>query len=185
MENKKIAYLPFHVINEFMVSPYRLSVIQRVLEKQQSISPNHSKTIHLLIKNSIKVPGFRNAGVAPLMLKVKYSEPVFENNPEYVKHILAGWYETEPELAQLVFSFLVDRGWKVLPLAADRSQLSGILPTWPKDDDFETLTAAFAELNPAYREKLDDVTLMIVWISNRLPIEIKDPMEWEYSGDEQ
>lgn len=185
MENNQIAYLPFHVINEFMVSPYRLSVIQRVLEKQQSISPAHSKGIQQIIKNWLKVPGFRNAALAPLPLKVKHSESVFEKNPEYVKHILAGWAEINQPLAEEVFTFLQQRGWKLLPLKVDRAQLKGILPTWPKGDDFETLTEGFSKAYPQYAEQLDDVTLMIVWVSNRLPVDIKDPMEWEYSGEEE
>ncbi|MBI9048303.1 MAG: hypothetical protein JEZ00_02700 [Anaerolineaceae bacterium] len=180
MENKEIATLPFHVINEFMVSPYRLGILSQVFEQQKNISTSHSKGIHNIIKSSLKVPGFRNAALAPLPIKVKHAEQIFEKNPEFAKHILAGWYEINPELAKIVFSFLESREWKLLPLKLDRSNLPGILPTWPEKEDFETLTTAFVEAYPEYTDKTDDVTLMIVWISNRLPIEMKNPMEWEY-----
>ena len=123
--------------------------------------------------------------MAPLPLKVKHSEQVFEKNPEYVKHILAGWAEINTDLAEKMYAFLSQHGWKLLPLKVDRSKLNGILPTWPKGDDFESLTKGFAETYPEYAEQLDDVTLMIVWVSNRLPVEINDPMEWEYTGEEE
>ena len=53
MENKEIAYLPFHVINEFMVSPYRLAILSQVLEQQKNISAEHSKGIHNIIKSGL------------------------------------------------------------------------------------------------------------------------------------
>ena len=121
--------------------------------------------------------------MAPLPIKVKYSEKIFEQSPDFVKHVLAGWVELHPELAELIYNFLIEKEWKLLPLAADRSKLSGILPTWPEKDDFGSLTDAFVEAHPEYTEQTDDVTLMIVWISNRLPVELKDPMEWEYDEE--
>ena len=183
MENKEIAYLPFHVINEFMVSPYRLSILSQVLEQQKNISTEHSKGIHNIVKSSLKVPGFRNAALAPLPIKVKHSEKIFEKNPEFVKHVLAGWAELHDELAEQIYEFLIEKEWKLLPLKVDRSKLQGILPTWPEKDDFGSLTDAFVEKYPEYAEQTDDVTLMIVWVSNRLPVDLKDPMEWEYDED--
>jgi hypothetical protein len=185
MNSNQIAYLPFHVINEFMVSSYRLSVLQWVLERQQTLSSNHSKAIHTSIKSLLKVPGFRNAALAPLPLKVKHAEVVFEKSPEFAKHVLAGWAETHPELAQQAYDFLVAREWKVLPLAFDRSRVNGFLPTWPKEDDFENLTTAFLAQHPEYEEQSDDATLMLVWVSNRLPVELLDPMEWELWDQEE
>ena len=185
MENKEIAYLPFHVINEFMVSPYRLSILSQVLEQQKNISTEHSKGIHNIVKSSLKVPGFRNAALAPLHIKVKHSENIFEKNPEFVKHVLAGWAELHIELAEQIYAFLIEKEWKLLPLKVDRSKLNGILPTWPEKDDFGSLTDAFVEKYPQYAEQTDDVTLMIVWVSNRLPVELKDPMEWEYDEEQK
>jgi hypothetical protein len=179
MKPKEISYLPFHVINEFMVSSYRLAVLQWVLERQQTISPEHSKAIHLTLKSALKVPGFRNASLAPLPLKIRNSEVVFEKSPDFTKHVLAAWAETHPELAEKAYAFLVKREWKVLPLEFDRSRVSGFLPTWPKNDDFEVVTTAFLEEYPEYAEQSDDATLMLVWICNRLPVDLVDPMDWE------
>jgi hypothetical protein len=43
---------------------------------------------------------------------------------------------------------------------------------WPENDGFEVLTQAFREKNPEFSISDDEISLMVVWVSNRLPYEM-------------
>jgi hypothetical protein len=43
---------------------------------------------------------------------------------------------------------------------------------WPKEDSFEILIDSFREKYPDYPLSDDDLSLMVVWLSNRLPYEM-------------
>ena len=59
----------------------------------------------------------------------------------------------------------------MLPVEADRTQLPGFIPSFPKEEDFEKLILAFKEKYPAIEASDDDISLMIVWVSGRLPFQ--------------
>ena len=85
--------------------------------------------------------------------------------------ILSAWAEAHTGLRSQTHELLAARGWEVLPPEADRTQLPGFVPTWPKDEDFEKLTVAFKEKYPDTEASDDDISLMIVWVSGRLPFQ--------------
>jgi hypothetical protein len=62
----------------------------------------------------------------------------------------------------------------VLPLEADRRKLPGFIPKWPKDENFEILYSAFSEKYIDKDTNPDDVSLMVVWVSLRLPYEFEE-----------
>jgi hypothetical protein len=169
MDNKKAAFLPFHAINQFMVPEYRLSVLQRVFSGFEKLPGPRKAAINGLIKRLVSVPGFRNSGVAPVPLKAKNSVGVFERNSEFTSQVIMAWSELNPELRQQVYDFLITRNWELLPADADRTKLPGFLSTWPKGEDFDVLDKAFLEVHPDKTSSDDDVSLMVVWVSGRLP----------------
>ncbi|MFM8323136.1 MAG: hypothetical protein ACKOC5_19670, partial [Chloroflexota bacterium] len=65
------------------------------------------------------------------------------------------------------------------PPEADRTRLPGFGVTWPKNEDFELLNNAFTEKYPDADQTTDDVSLMAVWVSLRLPMELEDEAETE------
>jgi hypothetical protein len=169
--NRQISYLPFHAINEFMRPEYRQAVIQSTLQALPSLPANHQSTINGFLKKSVKIPGFRNSLLAPTPLKVKPSISTFEKNPGFVAAVLSAWSSTLPDLRQKVFELLTERGWDVMPPEADRTQLPGFLPSWPANEDFSTLDQAYQAKFPGEPSSADDVNLMVVWLSGRLPWE--------------
>jgi hypothetical protein len=77
--------------------------------------------------------------------------------------------EAHPHLKQQVYDMLVSCNWEMLPIGVDRSHLPGFIPKWPEGENFETLHAKFVELYPSVGANSDDISLMVVWLSGRLP----------------
>ena len=174
MDNKKATFLPFHAINQFMVPEYRLSVLQRVFAGFEKLPGPRKAALNGLVKRLVSVPGFRNSGVAPAALKVKSSVSVFERSAEFTSQVIMAWSELNPELRQQVYDLLVARNWELLPADADRTKLPGFLTTWPKDENFDVIDKAFLEAHADKTASDDDVRLMVVWLSGRLPYDMPE-----------
>ena len=83
--------------------------------------------------------------------------------------ILSAWAEVHSGLRSQVHELLVSRGWEILPPETDHTRLAGFMPTWPEEEDFEKLIIAFKANYPENNAIDDDISLMVVWISGRLP----------------
>lgn len=169
---KKAKFLPFHAINEYMLDNYRQLVIQSVLGNFSKLSEERQRKINLLIKNHVRVQGFRNSAVAPLPLKINGCIDTYKKSHEFVAQVLSAWSEINSETKKTIFRFLDERSWKLLPIDVDRSLLPGFMLEWPKEDPFEILIDSFRETYPDYPLSDDDISLMVVWLSNRLPYEM-------------
>ena len=170
---EKVEYLPFHAINEFMRDDYRLVVISEVLTNQEKIPAEKRTAIGQMIAKFVTVQGFRNSNLAPAGRKAKASVSLFERSPEFVAQIVESWRTLHESLAGAVFSVLTERGWDSLQsLEADRSQFPGFVIHWPKEDTFEVLIIAVHKKAPQLQESDDNVSLMAVWLGNRLPYDL-------------
>lgn len=174
---KEVAFLPYHALNEFMLDDYRLEVIRSTLQALPNLPQNLREPVDQLTKKIVRVPGFRNGIKAPLQLKVKPMAEAFQKSPELVLAILVAWAEAHADLRQRVYDLLISRNWEILPVDADRSVLPGFLMKWPKGEDFDTLNQAFSEMYPEVQAANNDVSLMIVWLSGRLPYQVGDDEE--------
>jgi hypothetical protein len=173
MSDKKQEFLPFHAINEFMREDYRLVVVRAVLHATQQLPVEFRAAIEKQTKHNVKVPGFRNSVLAPAGVRVSPTAGAFEKNPDLAGAILAAWAETHVDLRQQVFDLLIERGWELLPIDVNRAKLPGFLIHWPKGEDFEVIQKAFAEKYPQSTENSDDISLMTVWLGNRLPYKVE------------
>jgi hypothetical protein len=184
-------FLPFHAINEFMRPDFRLSVIRNTLTSQSSLSESFSKELNQKIKKRVSVPGFRNSDKAPALMKVLPTTKSFEKNPDLVAAVLSCWVELKPELRDQVYQLLKSRNWRmfqetdgmnienltielikewpVFPITINRAKLPGFFTHWPNGEDFEVLYNNYSELFPESKSSIDEVSLMIVWLSMRLP----------------
>lgn len=189
-------YLPFHAINEFMRPDFRLSLIREVLNNLPNLSEEHNSRINRLIKKLVKIPGFRNSEKAPAFMKIVPVSKSFEKSPELVAAILAAWADSNADLRIQVYDILNVRGWAILskeqqinlemlspemlhkwpilPPEIDRTKLPGFYIHWPKGDNFETLYAHFTESYPEVEISIDKVSLMVVWLSLRLPYQLDE-----------
>jgi len=172
--NEKIEFLPFNAINEFMLSEYRKVIFKMVFGNFASLQNSRQKSINTLMKKNVKIQGFRDSTQAPVAFKINNSIPTFEKSANFSAEILSAWFELNNDLAQKVYQLLSDKEWIVLPIETDRSKLPGFLIKWPAEDSFEKLTGEFKDLYPENTYTDDDISLMIVWLSNRLPYDMVD-----------
>jgi hypothetical protein len=194
--NTSAEYLPFHAINEFMRPDFRLSVVRETLNALPSLSEEHNNQINRLTNKLVKVPGFRNSDKAPAMMKVVPMAKSFEKSPELVAAILSAWAEANNELRFRVYNLLKDRGWAILsteqplskemlspeviqkwpilPPDVDRTKLPGFYTHWPKGEDYDTLYNQFTKTYPDMEISIDRVSLMVVWLSLRLPHQMEE-----------
>lgn len=172
MDDKKVQFVPFHALNEFMLNDYRLHVIQVVFNGFDRLPGERRSALNGMVKRFVQVPGFRNSSQAPAGVKARSSVTVFERHPEFVAQILQGWAELHPELRAMVFDFLKAREWELLPAEADRSKLPGFLPDWPEGQDYDILGEGFKGMYPEAQVDENDLRLMIVWLSGRLPYDM-------------
>ncbi len=173
MDNK-VKFLPFHAINEFMVDDYRQLVIQSVFGHINKISEEKQRKINALTKRFVRVQGFRNSALAPLPLKINGCIDAFKKSPEFVATLLEAWNEINSAHRERIYEFLVNKNWELLPIEADRSLLPGFMIEWPKESSFEVLIQEFREKFPDIVISDDDISLLTVWVSNRLPYEMVD-----------
>jgi hypothetical protein len=172
MTDKEAAMIPFHALNEFMRPDFRMSVVRSTLNALPDLPDEYRNTIDKLVKKTVRIPGFRNSGKAPTALKAGPLAQTFENNPNMVSAVLSAWAELNAPLRQQIYDLLAGRGWDLLPIQAARDKLPGFFTRWPKAESFETLTQNYTDLYPDSEYDNDQVSLMIVWVSARLPYEL-------------
>lgn len=171
--NQQAELLPFHALNEFMRNDFRIRVVRTTLTKLPGLPGNYRTPIERLIKKNVRVPGFRNSEKAPASIKAAPAADVFEKNPEMVVAILNAWAEIQADLRTQVYEFLKNRNWVVLPLEADRTRFPGFFVQWPEGEEFELLNQAFKELHPGTPASSDEISLMIVWVAMRIPLQME------------
>jgi len=169
MDEKTTQFLPFHAINEFMREDYRQTVIRSTLNAL-SILPKESRDpVDKLTRKYVQISGFRISTKAPGSLRLKPTVEAFTKHPEMVGTVMSAWAQLNNDLRSQVYDLLVSRGWEILPVEADRTKLPGFIPVWPEGEDFDKLGQAFKDRYPSLATNDDDVSLMIVWLSGRLP----------------
>ena len=170
-DKSKIQFIPFNAINEFMRSDYRMILLRSTMLALPNLSQNTQSSINKMTKRHVKVPGFRNSIKAPASVKAVSMIKPFEKEPKLVAAVIAGWAENNHDLRQQVFEILSNLNWKLLPIEADRTRLPGFLTQWPEEDDYEKIYNDFTNTYPDSDYGIDDVSLMAVWLSLRLPVD--------------
>jgi hypothetical protein len=187
-------FLPFHAINEFMRPDFRLIVIRETLSNQSMANESCDKELDQQIKKRVTVPGFRHSDKAPALVKVLPTSKAFEKYPELVSALITCWVEIQSELREQVYTVLktrrwpmllegegidastlsmdVIKSWPVFPEKFDRTKLPGFYPHWFKGEDFEALYQSFTSLFPTSSASIDKVSLMVVWLTMRLPYHV-------------
>jgi hypothetical protein len=174
MSENEAKFLPFNAINEFMLDDYRHTVLVKVFANTQGLPPERQKALNGLVKRLLSVPGFRNSTQAPAPVKAKAAVNPFIRSAEFSAQVLQGWSELYPELRQRVYDMLKARNWEVLPVETDHTRLPGFFIQWPKEENYDVLDKAYSDAYPDAKDEVNDIRLMIVWVSGRLPYNMYD-----------
>jgi hypothetical protein len=170
-EKPKMQFIPFHAINEFMRSDFRISLLRGTMQALPELSSKTQGNLNKLTKKYVKVPGFRNSAKAPASVKAVGMVKSFEKEPKLVAGVISAWAEANAELQEQVYGILSGFGWKLLPPEANRTRLPGFLTQWPEEEDYDIIYDTYEETYPEGEYSIDEVSLMAVWISLRLPVE--------------
>jgi hypothetical protein len=192
-------FLPFHAINEYMRPDFKLAIIRYTLTSEANLPEPFANDLDHTIKKSVKVPGFRSSDKAPALMKVYPTSKAFEKNPDLVASIISCWAELQSELRDQVYQLLKSRNWNIFqeadgvdfenfsielikewpifPIKFNRAKLPGFFTHWPKDEDFDVLYKSFVTLFPDAESSIDKVSLMVVWLSMRLPYHVDGIIE--------
>jgi hypothetical protein len=171
MSDKRTKFFPFHAINEFMLPDYRQEVLQAVLENLDTLPAERRTALIGLVNKHVRVAGFRTSSLAPLPMKLKELTRSFERRADLAAQVLMAWSELHLDLRQQVFDMLQERKWELQSVDFDRTTQPGFMITWPKTETYEVLDAAYTEKYGAPTSE-NDVRLMIVWLTGRLPYEM-------------
>ncbi len=169
-DKPKLEFIPFHAINEFMRSDFRVSVLRSTMLALPNLSPKTQSAVDKVTKKYVKVPGFRNSTKAPASVKAVGMVKPFEKEPSLVAAVLSAWAEANAELRQQLFDILTSFEWKLLPLEANRARLPGFMTQWPEEDDYERIYETYTETFPDAGYSIDEISLMAVWLAMRLPV---------------
>jgi hypothetical protein len=170
-EKKQMQFIPFHAINEFMRNDFRVILLRSTMQALPELPPKNQASINKLTKKYVKVPGFRNSAKAPASVKAVGMVKAFEKEPKLVAAVISAWAEANTELRTQIYDILSGFGWKLLPPEANRTRLPGFLTEWPEEEDYEMIYDTYTEAHPEGEYSIDEVSLMAVWISLRLPVE--------------
>lgn len=168
-DNKKVQFLPFHAVNEFMRDDFRFAILQEVIHNLDKGDKEHTLRFNRLFSKGVQIAGFRNSNQAPLAVKVRNSTSLFERSSDFAALTISIWSQLHQSLQNDIWQILDKKDWKPLPIDADRSLLPGFRVDWPKGDTFDTLIKAHHENAPDSTESDDNICLMVVWMGNKLP----------------
>ena len=177
VNDKKAQFIPFHAVNEFMRDDYRLSILQEVMSHLEDCNKDKIMRVNRLFVKGVQIPGFRNSSLAPVAVRIKHCVGLFEKSHEFAALMIECWSERHRGLKQAVWQLLDARNWKPFPIEVDRTQLPGFMVNWPKGDTFDQFIKSITESNPELNESDDNISLMVVWVGNKLPYNLFDEAE--------
>jgi hypothetical protein len=161
----------YRAINVYVEREHLEDVLERILKGINSLSKPEQIEFIKKFKQYVKVNGFRNPTMAPLPLRVNAYAIAFEDKDETVPFTLSTWTKINPDLANEVKSWLEDKGWEDLALVREYDEDGGFKSDWPEDFGSEDLIADFQKDHPESSFEPDDITLMALWVSGKLPRE--------------
>lgn len=166
----EIENLPFKTVNVFIERDFLEELVKKILTNLKKLSKEDQITFNQLFRKYVTVLGFRNPLHAPLPLQTKAYATAFEEKEEVVPFTLSTWAKIEENLANQVMEWLKAEKWEDLALRRDFDDSLGFKNDWPDETPLETIIKKFQENNPDLEISKDDLSLMILWVSGRLPI---------------
>jgi len=170
MNKENELYLPFKAINLVMEPDYRKNILEFVLTHINDLPEEERNLMNAALLKYVKVKGFRNPKNAPLSMRLKEYIAKFEVESDLVEITLNTWASLKKKLFKEVKSMLELAKWDCLDLERDtKGGDQGFYSGWPKKSKLDKMYKSYQENYPKSKENIDDVALMITWISGYLP----------------
>jgi len=169
MANKE--YLPFKTINVFIERNNLREILEFVIKNVDKLPKEDQISFGNSFREYVSILGFRNPLRAPLPLQVNAYVRAFEDMDEVIPFTLTSWTKLRSDFAEKVKDWLKSEGWEDLQLEREYDETSGFIREWPESLTFEKLNDDFAKANPNLDYDQDELLVMILWISGKLPDE--------------
>jgi len=166
-----IETVPFKAINVYVNQDYLESILTAVLTDYKKLSKDQQIEFTRFLRKYVTILGFRDPARAPLSLQVNALAKAFEEKDEVVPYVLSIWAKTHEALAADVKAWLEEKKFENLATEREYAEGAGFTPDFPEKLSFDKLEKDFAKANPDAKYERDDLILMVLWISGRLPKE--------------
>lgn len=161
--------LSYRAINVFVERDYLEHVVGSILEGLKGLSKEEQIVFNSQFKKFVTVLGFRNPVRAPLSLQINAFASAFEAKEELVPITLTTWAKLNSSFSEKVKSWLKAEGWDNLKTKRNYVHNEGFILDWPEDLTFDQINENFKKANPGLEYNQNDLILMVLWISGRLP----------------
>jgi hypothetical protein len=166
--------LPYKTINVFINQEYLTEVAKDILSKVKKLPKADQIAFSHFMRKHINVLGFRDSSRAPEPLQVNAIIKVFEEKDDVVPFLLSTWAKINKKLAKDVKAWLKAEGWENLETEREFVEGEGFIAEWPKKLTFDKLVKDYQKANPDSKINRDDLILMVLWVSGKLPPEQSD-----------
>jgi hypothetical protein len=161
--------LPMISLNIFLLPDFRREILSTVLNEKDTLSPENKRELTQVMREFVKISGFRNPLAAPQALQLRAMESPFEKESRFVKAILSSWVDINSDLQTDIQSVIPDLGFELndqAPLYPDPENAFAL--GWPEDLSFEKL-ADLVKQKTEIDASSDAISLMTVWLTGCLP----------------
>lgn len=165
----EVEYLSFKTINVFIERGFLEEILTQILTNLRDLSKENQIEFNQHFKKYVTVLGFRNPKHAPLPLQVKAFATAFEEKEEVIPFTLSTWAKIKDDLANAVLKWLQSENWDDLALVRNFDDDQGFKNDWPDDLSLDTVIEDYQKDHADMEVSKDDLTLMILWVSGRLP----------------
>lgn len=163
--------LPYKTINVFMEQDYLEEMVGDILTGVKNLDKAEQIAFSQFFKKNVKVLGFRDPTRAPITLQTRALASAFIANDDVIPETLSVWTRIHDADAQKVQTWLSDKGWTGLAVSRAFNESEGFLDDWPEDVTFDQLVDDYRKDHPKDDISRDDLILLILWISGKLPKE--------------
>lgn len=162
-------YLPYKTINIYIERDFLKETLEYVIQNINTLPKENQIAFGNKFREYVTILGFRNPMRAPLPLQVNAFVRAFEDMDEVIPFTLSTWANLRHDFAVKVKDWLTSEGWKDLNLEREFDEREGFVRDWHASVTFESLIQEFEKAHPGLDFDEDDLILMILWISGKLP----------------
>jgi hypothetical protein len=166
--------LSYKTINVFIEQDYLEKIMGNILSGVKKLPKQDQIDFSRFMRKYVNILGFRDPSRAPLPLQINALTKSFEEKDEVIPVTLSVWAKINKKLAKQVKAWLDDEGWKDLESERAYEEGDGFMADWPKKLTFDKLVKNFQKANPDAKFDRDDLILMVLWISGKLPKDQSD-----------
>ena len=162
--------LPFKTINVYIERGFLEEILEQILNNLKNLPKDIQAEFNQIFRKYVTVLGFRNPLHAPRPLQIRAYANAFEEKEEVIPFTLFTWAALNENLANTVLDWLKSQKWDDLNLDRSYQEALGFTNNWPEGQTLEAIYEKFQEAHPDLAASKDEIMLMLLWVSGRLPI---------------